>query len=136
MEKTPLTNLFPQMAPVFILVPMAAICYSLRRYRLMRNETDYGNGLIINYEARRKLYYYLSFALLAGGAISALAHFLPSALIGEDNLQPVLYASILFFMLGLAILLFQFIKNERVKETLVMLVVLVSVPGITLEFLQ
>lgn len=131
-----LQNTFPQMAPVFILVPIAAICYSLRRYRLMRNEVDQENGLIINYEARRKLYYYLSFALLAGGSISALAHFLPPALIGEGNLQPVLSASILFFLLGLSILLFQLIKNERVKETLVMLVVLVSIPGISLEFIQ
>lgn len=126
----------PQMAPVLILMPIAAICYSMLRYRLMRNETEQENDLIINYEARRKLYYNLSFALLAGGSISALAHFLPPVLVGESSLQPVLYASLLFFLLGLSILLLQFIKNERVKETLVMLLILVSIPGITLEFIQ
>ena len=126
----------PQMAPVFNLLPIMAVYYSMKRYNLMGEAPKNEELFILGNETRLKLYLYLSLAFLSGGAISALSYFLPNMVQGEQSLQSMLYASGLLFFLGLIILLTQLIKNEKIKETIVLIAMLCSIPIITFQFID
>lgn len=126
----------PQMAPVFTLLPIGAIYYSMKRYSLMREDVKDDDELILNSETRSKLYYYLSFAFLAGGLICALAYFFPHMVQGEESMLAMLYTGGLFFFLGIVILLSHLIKNEKVKESIIITAMLGSIPVVTLQFID
>lgn len=129
-----LADPMPQMAPVITLVPVAAIYHSMRRYHMMPQTDRDGDGLILSHETRIKLYYRLAITFFAGGVLASLAWVLPD-MSSENTLRPTLYTGGLLFILGAAILVFQLIKRENVKNYLVIGVVLFSIPVITLGFI-
>ena len=129
-----LVNPLPQMAPVFTLIPIMAIYYSIKRYGLMPKEEVTESEIILSDVMRRKVYNYLSVAFFAGGVLCGLSYFLPHMITG--NLQSMLDVSKLLFLLGFAIQIFQQIKNENIKELLIMTVTLFSIPLTTLIFLE
>ncbi|MEG6521948.1 EAL domain-containing protein [Desulfotomaculum sp. 1211_IL3151] len=126
----------PQMAPVFTLLPIASIYYCMKRYGLMGDVSQNEDDLILSGETRSKLHFYLSFAFLAGGFTGALAYFLPHMVQGEKSLRTMLNASVWLFFLGAITLLCQLIKNKKVKETIVLIAMLCSIPIITLQFID
>ncbi|HBR02737.1 MAG TPA: bifunctional diguanylate cyclase/phosphodiesterase [Ruminiclostridium sp.] len=131
-----LTSPLPQMAPIFTLIPIAAIHYSIKRYSLMREVIENKDELILNNETRAKLHYYLSIAFLTGGLLTLLSRFLPHLINGEENFKSTLYASGLLFIFGFAILIFRLIKAENIKNVLIMIITLSSIPIITLRFVE
>ena len=126
----------PQMAPVFTLLPIIAVYYSMKRYNLMGEAPKSEELFILGNETRFKLYLYLSLAFISGGAISALSYFLPNMVQGENSLQAMFYASELLFFLGGIILLMQLIKSEKIKETIVLITMLCSIPIVTFQFID
>ena len=126
----------PQMAPIFTLFPVMAIYYSMRRYSLMAKSPENKEELILCDESRLKFSVFLAFAFLAGGFISALSYFLPHMVQGEESLWAMLYTGGILFCLGVITLLAQLIKNERVKESVVLISLLCSIPTITFQFID
>ncbi len=125
----------PQMAPLFTLIPVAAIYYSIKHYSLMQKETTKAQDeLILNIETRAKLYHYLTIAFITAGFLSSAPYFLQHMANRGDGLKPFPLASGLLLILGLAILIFTLIKREKVKDTLILIVVLSSIPIITTGF--
>jgi hypothetical protein len=61
-----LASPLPQMAPVFNLIPIAAIFYSVKHYGLMGRKIDSEEELILNKKTQLKLYYNLSLLFFAG----------------------------------------------------------------------
>lgn len=131
-----LPNPLPQMAPVFTLLPMAAIYYSIRRYGLMEKEVGNKDELFLTNEVRSKTYYYLSIVFFAAGLLGLSSLILSNTVISEEGLKTTLYASGLFFIMGIAIYLSQFIRNEAIKISFIMIISLGSIPVITLAFLK
>ncbi|MBP7331492.1 MAG: EAL domain-containing protein [Firmicutes bacterium] len=132
-----LASPLPQMAPLFTLMPVAALHYSIKHYSLMQHEiTGIKDRLIFNIETSTKLYHHLTIAFIAGGFLSFTPYFLPHMVNSEESLKSMLFTSGLFFILGLAILVFQLIKSEKIKSNLIMTIVLFSIPIITLRFLE
>jgi hypothetical protein len=56
----------PQMAPIFTLLPIMAVCHAMKYYNLMGEGPKGENELILSNETRSKLYVYLAFAFIAG----------------------------------------------------------------------
>jgi diguanylate cyclase (GGDEF)-like protein len=131
-----LTNPLPQMAPVFTLIPIIAMYYAIKRYGLMHRPMINQDELILNDETRTVLFHYLSVAFLAGGLLGFLSEYLPHMLQGKGNLYSALRTSGLLFSIGLALQISQRLKGEDLKDSLNMVVLLVSIPLITLCFLQ
>ncbi len=125
----------PQMAPLFTLIPVAAVFYSVRRLELMHVQ-EVHEELMLKHKTRAKLFLTLSLAFLAGGLLCALAYFLPSLVNSDASRQKMLYASIIMFVLGFSVFLFQFLRAERAKEALILTATLFSIPVITLMFLE
>ncbi len=130
-----LTNPLPQMAPVFILIPIMAIYYSIKRYGLMHRETVNQDELILNDETRAVLFHYLAIAFLAAGLLGFLSEYLPHMLRGTGNLYSALLTSGLLLATGLVLQIVQALKGEDLKNFLNMAVLLFSIPLITLRFL-
>lgn len=126
----------PQMAPVFTLIPIIAIYYSMKHYKLMGETSKDENNLILSSETRSRLYVYLALAFIAGGLTSALSYFLPHMVQGEESLRPMLFTGIMLFSLGVVVMLTQLIRNEKIKETAVLIAMLCSIPVVTFQFID
>lgn len=126
----------PQMAPIFTLLPIMAVDHAMKYYNLMGEGPKGENELILSNETRSKLYVYLAFAFIAGGFTSTLSYFLPHMVQGEKSLQAMLFSGIMLFFLGVMTLCAQLIKNERVKESVVLIGMLCSIPVVTFQFMD
>jgi len=126
----------PQMAPVVTLIPIGALYFSLKLNNLLQGIINNKDEFILSQETLSKLYFYLGIAYLAGGILSFLSKFFPHMIAGEENLKNTLYSGVILFSLGCAILLFRLIKKETLKNPLIMIAVLLSIPIITLRFIE
>ncbi len=131
-----LTTPLPQIAPVLNLIPIAAIYYLINCYGLMREIDEEPDELLLNSEARIKLYYYLSVAFLAGGMLSFLAYFLSHMINDKESLISTLYAGGTLFIMGGAILVSQVIKNKKIKDYFAIVMIIGSIPLITFRFVE
>ncbi len=131
-----LKGALPQMAPIFTLIPIGAIYYSMRHYSLMDKKLDIGEEPILTHETLEKIYYYLALAFLSGGLLTFLSYFLSSMIKGRENLQATLISSIILFGFGCIILGLQLIKRKKIRNFLAMTATLLSIPIITLRFVQ
>ncbi|MFZ7102447.1 MAG: EAL domain-containing protein [Peptococcaceae bacterium] len=130
-----LINPLPQMAPGFTLIPVMAIYYSIKRYGLMHRKTINRDELILNDETRAVLFRYLSLAYLAAGLLGFLSEYLSHKLQGTGSLYSALLTGGLLFGVGFALQMVQRLGGEEVKNMLNMVVLLFSIPLITLWFL-
>ncbi len=126
----------PQIAPLVIMIPIVASYHSVKRYNLLPDEPDRRNDFILDESARDRIYQYLGVAFLGGGLVSFVIYFL-SPLIGDKELlRASITGSIIVFFLGFIILNLKWIKNTRLKDTLIMSVLLISIPTIYSIFAQ
>ena len=126
----------PQMAPLFTLIPIATTYYSMKRFSLMPEADVMEKDLVFDSEIRKQFYYYLALSFFAGGLIISLAYYLPHLVNSEKSLKTMLIVGRTFFILGTATFICQLFENERVKENLVIAVMLCSIPLITLPFVK
>ncbi len=126
----------PQMAPVVTLIPVGALYFSLKLNNLLQGIIENKDEYILSQETLSQIYFYLGIAYMAGGILGFLSKFLPHLISGEANLKNTLYSGIILFLLGCAILLFRLIKKETLKNPLIMIAALLSIPIITLRFIE
>ncbi len=126
----------PQVAPLFTLIPIAAIYYSIKYYELMPKGALGTDELILDYEIRTGLYYYLALAFLAGGLLSFLPYIFPRGPGDESFLKSAFQTSAVLFIPGFAILIFNSIRREHLKNTLIMGTILFSIPVFTFKFIE
>jgi len=92
--------------------------------------------LILDYEIRTGLYYYLALAFLAGGLLSFLPYIFPRGPGDESFLKSAFQTSAVLFIPGFAILIFNSIRREHLKNTLIMGTILFSIPVFTFKFIE
>ncbi|EMS73950.1 diguanylate cyclase (GGDEF) domain protein [Ruminiclostridium cellobioparum subsp. termitidis CT1112] len=131
-----LTNTLPQMAPVFILIPIIAIYYSIQRYGLMQHKIINKDELILDDKTRTILFDYLSIGFLTAGLLGFLSEFLPHTPTEKSSLYSNLLTGGLLLGIGFVIMIIQRLVGEDKKNTLNTIVLLFSIPLITLRFLQ
>ncbi|NMB42071.1 MAG: EAL domain-containing protein [Firmicutes bacterium] len=133
LSSKPLSS-WPQMAPVFNLLPIAAIYYSMKHYNLMRKKSESEAVLILSEENRTRLHYYLAAIFLLGGLLSFSSRYVPHLTSNKETFKAILYSSALLFTMGLATLAILMIKAEKIKNALVVAMILLSIPLVTLKF--
>lgn len=131
-----LKNQLPQMAPVFTLIPIIAIYYSIRNYGLLHHKAVNKGEQILNEETRTKLFHYLSIAFFAGGLLGFVSEYLPQILNGNSSIKSALWTTGMLFGLGFFIQIFQTIKDDGMKNFATMGVLIVSIPLITVQFFK
>ncbi|NLK00601.1 MAG: diguanylate cyclase [Clostridia bacterium] len=131
-----LKNPLPQMAPVLTLIPIAAIYYSIKNYSLLGKIEEARDDTILDERARESLYYHLSMVFIASGLLCFLPRFLPYMTMGEESLHSMLVSSIFLFFIGIAIMIIKLMKDKKTRSVLIILLALLSIPLITLLFIE
>ncbi len=124
----------PQMAPLFTLLPVGAIFYSVRNYGLMKNSHQKEENILISNDTLLKIQNYMGYAFLLGGLASIASYFFPHLLNSPESLESMLFGGATISLTGIVILWAQHINNQRIKDTLTLITVLCSIPIITLQF--
>lgn len=89
----------PQFSPVFVLLPIAAISYSVKYHGFMRPEAENQNELILNESAYTNVYRYIGFIFAAGSILNLVAQLLLYN--GSSVLSVFLFSGALVVITGL-----------------------------------
>ena len=130
-----LTQPLPQMAPLFILLPVWAMYYSLRHYDLIKGENLHIKEIIITEKEKQKIFYTIAIIFCIGGILSFIldSQFRPTKGegIGANNMKSMMY-----FVTGTIIYMIQGIKKKSLREVLTIIVLVSNIPIITFLFLD
>lgn len=135
-SSTYLSVRIPQMAPIIILIPFAAILYSIKKYGVMKpveQSRQYPEGQFLNQAIRSTFYDYLSISYILGSFITVVSAYF----FFHEPLSRVFPFAGLLFLWGVLI---QFIKNIRIKDNtkdiITILLICMSLPFITLRYVH
>lgn len=125
--------LFPQMAPIIMIVPLAVIYYAIRQYGFLKPKIR-PDEQILDRLARKRVYGYLSAAYVIGAVLFALAGSL-SYLDWDPGYM--VFFSILLVSFAAAIQVVQRLRvKEELKDIVNIIIIAFSIPVITLSFAQ
>ena len=124
--------LLPQMAPVFILIPVMVFFFCINRYGLMNSDTDDSSQVILNKQTRTKLFEFVAGIFIITGIASFLYIF---AFSGDTLISAILIGGTLI-LLGFAMFMFQLIRNETMRYSLNLALSMLSVPTVTLLYIS
>ena len=106
----------PQIAPIFNLIPVLSLIYSIKNNSFMKETIQDKNELILTSTTRIKLYFYLAILFLVGGTISSSSYFIPNLILIRKGVESTIYASVILYIIGILIMLFQFISKENIRD--------------------
>jgi diguanylate cyclase (GGDEF)-like protein len=121
----------PQFSPVFVLFPMAAISYSVKRHGFMQPEAEDRNELILNAAAYTNVYRYIGLIFAAGSVLNLVVQFL---IFKETTLPSVLFSGAL---IAISVFLFWINRvklDDSTKEMLLAAAIAFIIPILTLWF--
>lgn len=129
-------NLTPQMAPLFILIPTGAMYYLARHYDFIHKEKSYKEELIITENEKKKMFYIIAGAFVLSGFFNMIFEY--NGLIKNDqhNINFGIFKSIMFIIVGIAIYIVQNIKNNSLKETITIIILVTNIPIIIMPFID
>ena len=125
----------PQMAPIFILLPILAMFYAIKRYGLMKTAENENSepGKILNQDNMGKFIAIMSFVYVVGGLLNFFARFYLNP--SPPSLIAIMPISAFFFAIGTALV---FLKssymNNNFREQIFILIMLISVLYIAIYF--
>lgn len=125
----------PQMAPLFILMPVWAMHHAARYYGMMNLSKTSHMELIVTEQDKKKIFNNISRAFYLGAILAFVSQYLPY--INEEySFTIALFNSLLIAGIGITIKFIQNIKNESLKEKLTTFVLVSSIPIIVLQYVK
>lgn len=126
----------PNLAPLFNLTPILNVLYSIKHNTYMKESVNGRDDLILTSQSRFKLYFVLSILFLTGGVITSLTYFFPEQMGNTDGVKATIYASCVLYLIGIAIMLFQMVERHGLRDFLVLGAMLLSIPIMSLIFIE
>lgn len=124
----------PQIEPIIMLIPTISIYYSITKHQFMNGKPFPEEEMILNVAYRDKIYKHLSTAFIAGSFLFFISQYFISK---DANLTYALVSSAALFIFGVAIRVVQALNmKENQKCNIVTIAVVISIPIITLEFIN
>ena len=121
----------PQMAPIEILIPVSVFYYLIKRHGLMNREQIESSQSILNDQTRTRLFNYLAAIFLLGGVVG----FVYVYVFAKGHLINAVMIAGILIIIGLTMYLVQRLKSEPLKFSMNMVLLVLSVPVVTLLFL-
>lgn len=132
---TLLAKPFPQMAPLFVLIPVWSLYYPARRYDLVNYEKYDRRDSIISGKDRKKIFNNLSLAFYISGVLAFVSEYIPY-MDKKDSFKLALIKALTLIGIGIIVRLIQNIRREALKESLTILVLVLSIPLALLQYLK
>ena len=92
--------------------------------------------VLLNEDTYRKMQLYIGASYLIGGASSAFAYYFPNLSNNRESMLAMIHGGMAICLIGIIILAAQLIKHQKMKEALILGVMLVSIPVITMQFID
>ncbi len=134
-----LSRPLPQMAPLFVLLPVWSLYYSARHYHLVdyeKKDLKETDELIITVKEKDNIYNNISKAIFINGGIIFLVRYIIDFNNISSNLRVGIIESLTFIFIGIVIRLVQKLKNNRLKEQITMAILIASIPIFMIYFLD
>lgn len=131
-----LTKPLPQMAPLFILIPVWAMYHSARYYNILNIKETEKEEIIISSYQQKDIFIKFSIGICVGGILDFAFEYFSIASANSGDFKSSIIKSGVLVSLGLAIFFIQRIKKQALKERLTFLVLLASIPIVTFQFLN
>jgi diguanylate cyclase (GGDEF)-like protein len=103
---------------------------------VMKRNNDETYDFSVSNETSPKLYKYLSIAIFAGAFACLVSYCFPDLYNSDESLRASLEAGVVLFILGMLTFLAQLLTNEKVKQVIIVLLILVTIPFLTLLFVE
>ncbi len=124
----------PQMAPVFLLLPVFCMFYTKNYFGVISSRPEKQESRTLNIISTKKVYVYLSIAMIFGGILNFITQYLLSK---ESSLGEVLVLSGILILYGLMIQILQRLNlSDQRKDYLSVTLLAVLIPIITLQFVK
>jgi len=123
----------PSLAPVVIMIPVAAIFYIIKKHGLMRpieRPVNDHEGIILNTDSRVKLFKYISMILVGGSTIN----FYNRVVLTGNNEAAILFSFILVVLAVLISIIPFLIKSARVQEAMLAVLLILALPVVMLGY--
>ncbi|MDF2539770.1 MAG: hypothetical protein K0S76_2791 [Herbinix sp.] len=124
-----------ELSPIIIILPMATICCAFKRYGRILSEIRpvVEPGKILNEIKLVKFYQVMSMGFIVGGIISFISQYF----LYQAPIIPVLMFSAFLFLFGILLQIVRLLPiSEGRKENFLIILIAVSIPFITLNFLD
>ena len=123
---------FPQIAPLFMLFPAWAIYHSARYYDLTEHKIKEEDEIIVTEKEQESIFYNLAISYCIGGIIAFMAEYIS----GRGDLNFALIKGGFIISVGISIYLAQKINNDYIKDFFTIVILLLSIPVISIQFLN
>lgn len=130
-----LSTPLPQMAPLFILMPVWAMYHSARYYGMMNLSKNHQVEIIVTEQDRKQIFNNIAIAFYLGAILSFAAEYIPY-MNTEDAFQLSLLKSLTLVGIGISINLSQKIKKESIQENLTIFFLVTSIPLGMLQYVR
>lgn len=122
----------PQVAPIIMLMPLCFVYYAIRKYRFMDPRPANADDFLITDQIRKRIFDYLSLALLSGGLLNFISQYL---FFDKPDLLSVLLFSGGLALAAIVLHVVQRLKVKRnIKDVLNTATIALMIPVITLRF--
>lgn len=125
----------PQLAPVFILMPMVSAYYAIRHFGFLGNDVINEDEVIMNSRNRLDIYSKLAAFLVIIGFISLPIQYFVAVKPGYNSVAEMIYSSSLFFSIALLVYLINKLKFfDGIREPLFAMAQAVIIPIVILRY--
>lgn len=126
----------PQMAPLFILIPVWAMYYSARYHNLLNIKEYKLDETILSTQQQKKLFTNFSIWIFVSGILSFSFEYFSSTSTNFGDLNASLIKGGFVSSVGVIMFLIQKIKDNSLRDKLTTVILVTSVPVITFQFLN
>ena len=126
----------PQMAPIFILIPIWAMYHSARYYDVFKVETVKKKEIIVTKEQQKRIFTNLSIAICISGILAFISEYFSNIHENRGDLKAALIMGGSLIIIGLSILFIQRIRKKSLKGALTTGVLVSSIPIVGFMFLK
>lgn len=130
------TDSFPQMAPLFTLLPVWAMYYSERYHDILNMGPIKNEENVLSTNQQSEVFRKLAIGLFLGGLITFTLLFFSNQSSITGDLTHSLLRSGAILSLGIIVLVVQKITDEWLREKLTLVILVASIPIITFQFLN
>lgn len=128
-------ELYPQIAPLFILLPVWGMYSSATEYGILNIHNKHQIEMIVTEQQKKRIFNNVSRAFYLGAILAFFSQYLPF-MNQENAFRKAFLNSLIIALIGLAISGTQSIKNKTIKENLTIFILVLSIPLVTLQYVQ
>ncbi len=130
------TSFVPQLGPLVFLIPMGTIYHAARYNGLFENISFSDNEVILTKINQKRVFYNLSWVFLLGGGFSLLSSLFQQTQITQESIRQALLRAGIIACFGIVLMINQKFQNDKSRENINNVILLVSIPLITMLYLD